>query len=156
MGAHGNQLAIVFPMVPNKCPVAALFGQGESQLIILGQTVRIERTAAAPRSQIAQYGARYGAAHAGRRDAGPECGSHRHILAMGFGKLVAIMTGDPGRLRMRQRDDGNLHKIMAVYQPVEQLQFMPVNKVFGVRQDYGFIGQLALNLVRYHAVPQCV
>src|SRR3546814_15426067 len=52
-----------------------------------------------------------GAAHARRRDCGPNGFAHDQIFAMRLGELVAIMAGTPAGLLIHERKHGDLDQI---------------------------------------------
>src|SRR3546814_12488166 len=90
--ARAYQIAGVIAHPDENAP-AAVRSYAQPQFIILGETARIEWQAALILRYLLKGSASKGAAHARRRDCGPNGFAHEQIFAMRLGELVPIMAG---------------------------------------------------------------
>jgi len=128
----------------------------QAELIILGQAGPGERPPFLDRRHPRQRIARDSAADAGKWDAGADCFPDDEFLGVGLGKLVAIMTRDPARAGIDQRQDGQLDGGGAIDQTVEHRELERVDHVFRVVEHHGRRGLVRPKLVSQQRVVKMV
>src|SRR3546814_3239116 len=112
--ARAYQIAGVIAHPDENAP-AAVRSYAQPQFIILGETARIEWQAALILRYLLKGSASKGAAHARRRDCGPNGFAHDQIFAMRLGELVAIMAGNPAGLLIRSEENtSELQSLMRI------------------------------------------
>ena len=80
------------------------------------------------------------AADPGKRDGRADGFAHDHFLAVRFSEFIAIMTADPARARIDQRDHRKLDHPGALDQPVEHGKLERVDDIFRIVEHDCFGG----------------